>query len=285
MFGNGIAAADSVVTAVACFGLTPHSYELTIANAILLGGDTDTIAAMAGAISGAFLGRQAIPQMLVDRLEDGYQGRTYIEQLAERSRRRSRRPTGERNHDMNAEQRKQISKRLSYVLRHRPDAIGIDLEEGGWVEVELLLAALGAEGESLSREKLQDVVATSDKQRFELSADSSKIRARQGHSVEVELGYEPAVPPEVLYHGTARHNLESILQTGLNKGRRHHVHLSTNRQTMVQVAMRHGQPVVLAIAAARMHAAGHPFFITGNQVWLTDHVPPQYLSLAEETPD
>jgi putative RNA 2'-phosphotransferase len=182
---------------------------------------------------------------------------------------------------VNAAERKQISKRLSYVLRHRPDSVGIDLEDGGWVEVERLLASLAQEGEPVSREVLAEVVATSDKQRFELSEDGARIRARQGHSAPVDLGYAPAVPPEVLFHGTARHNLESILRTGLNKGRRHHVHLSTNKQTMLQVGQRHGQPALLAIAAARMHAAGHAFFLTGNQVWLTDHVPPEYLSMVE----
>jgi len=181
---------------------------------------------------------------------------------------------------VNAEQRKRISKSLSYVLRHRPDSMGVELKEGGWVAVEALLSAYRQQGQSLSLDALQEVVATNDKQRFEFSEDGERIRARQGHSAEVDLGYQPATPPDVLYHGTARHNLDSIFQTGLNKGRRHHVHLSTNQQTMVQVAMRHGQPVVLAVAAARMLADGHEFFVTGNNVWLTEHVPPQYLSVA-----
>ena len=182
---------------------------------------------------------------------------------------------------MNSEQRKRISKNLSYVLRHRPASIAIELEAGGWVEVATLREAWSRQGQPLPWETLQEVVTTNDKQRFEFSPDGLRIRARQGHSTEVELGYEPKAPPDVLYHGTARHNLDSIFETGLNKGRRHHVHLSTNRQTMIQVGMRHGQPVVLAVAAARMLADGHEFFVTGNQVWLTDHVPPQYLSVAE----
>ena len=184
---------------------------------------------------------------------------------------------------MNADKRKRISKSLSYVLRHRPDSVGIELEEGGWVAVERLLAAMAEGGKELTREMIAEVVATNDKQRFEFSADGQQIRARQGHSVEVELGYEPAIPPDVLYHGTAKHNLDSIFRTGLDKGRRHHVHLSTNRQTMIQVAARHGQPVVLTIDAARMQAAGHSFFVTGNQVWLTEHVPPEYLSFAGDS--
>jgi putative RNA 2'-phosphotransferase len=183
---------------------------------------------------------------------------------------------------MNAEQRKKISRRLSYVLRHQPESIGIDLAEGGWVDVQTLLGALGREGKSLTLASLQEVVATNDKQRFEFSDDGARIRARQGHSIDVDLGYEPAEPPDLLYHGTAQHSLDSILKTGLNKGQRHHVHLSINKQTMIQVGQRHGQPVLLTIRAAEMYADGHEFFVTGNQVWLTDNVPPQYLSIAED---
>lgn len=173
---------------------------------------------------------------------------------------------------------KQVSKSLSYVLRHRPDSVGLELAEGGWVEVQQLLQAFKQAGQPLDELMLRQVVNDNDKQRFEFSDDELRIRARQGHSVEVELGYEPATPPDVLFHGTATQNLESIFATGLNKGKRHHVHLSTNQQTMLQVGQRHGKPVVLVIDAARMVAAGHQFFVTGNQVWLTDHVPPEYLS-------
>jgi putative RNA 2'-phosphotransferase len=175
---------------------------------------------------------------------------------------------------------KQVSKSLSYVLRHRPDSVGLALGDGGWVAVDDLLAAFKRSGKPLSREVLEVVVAENDKQRFEFSEDRSRIRARQGHSAKVELGYEPATPPDVLYHGTATKNLDSILQIGLIKGRRHHVHMSTNRETMLQVAMRHGKPVVLAIDAKQMFANGHKFFVTGNHVWLTEHVPPKYIQVA-----
>jgi putative RNA 2'-phosphotransferase len=178
---------------------------------------------------------------------------------------------------MDKESLKKISKNLSYVLRHRPDTIGIELAEGGWVGVDELLTALKRSGKAISIEVLEVVVAENDKQRFEFSADRSRIRARQGHSTEVDLGYEPATPPEVLYHGTATKNLDSIFKDGLIKGRRHHVHLSTNQETMIQVAMRHGKPAVLAIYAQQMVSSGHEFFVTGNHVWLTDHVPPEYL--------
>ena len=183
---------------------------------------------------------------------------------------------------MNAEQLKRISKSLSYVLRHRPDTVGLELEAGGWIAVETLIASFERAGKTLSAEILKEVVSQNDKQRFEFSNDGLQIRARQGHSVEVELGYEPATPPSVLYHGTATRNLDSIFEHGLLKGRRHHVHLSTNKQTMIQVAMRHGKPVLLAVQAGHMQADGHEFFVTGNQVWLTEHVPPKYIAVCDE---
>lgn len=183
---------------------------------------------------------------------------------------------------MDAEKLKQISKRLSYVLRHRPDSVGIELEPGGWVAVDALLAALAQAGKVVTPEVLDQVVRKNDKQRFEFSDDGQRIRARQGHSTQVDLGYEPATPPDVLYHGTATRFLESILAEGLVKGRRHHVHLSTNHQTMLQVGSRHGKPVVLSVAAQEMVAEGHTFFVTGNQVWLTEHVPVEFLAVMGE---
>jgi putative RNA 2'-phosphotransferase len=179
---------------------------------------------------------------------------------------------------MDKQELKNISKRLSYVLRHRPDSVGLELGDGGWVRVDDLLAALDTSGKAVSQPVLERVVAENDKQRFEFSEDGLRIRARQGHSAEVDLGYQPAMPPDELYHGTATHHLDSILQQGLVKGRRHHVHMSTIKETMIAVAIRHGKPVLLSIDAKRMHADGHKFFVTGNHVWLTDHVPPEYLT-------
>jgi putative RNA 2'-phosphotransferase len=186
---------------------------------------------------------------------------------------------------MEKDKLKRISKSLSYVLRHRPDTMELTLQDGGWVVVDDLLSAFRRSGKELSLELLQQVVGENDKQRFEFSDDGMRIRASQGHSTEVDLGYEPCSPPDVLYHGTATRSLESIFEQGLVKGQRHHVHLSTNKQTMLQVGMRHGKPVVLAIDAARMHADGHEFFVTGNNVWLSDHVPSQYLSADTESED
>ena len=178
---------------------------------------------------------------------------------------------------MDANRLKKVSKSLSYVLRHRPDTVGLELGDGGWVLVDDLLVAFQRSGKALTPDLLEIVVAENDKQRFEFSADQTQIRARQGHSADVDLGYEVSTPPDVLYHGTATKNLESIYQKGLIKGRRHHVHMSTSKETMLQVAMRHGKPVLLAIDARQMFADGHEFFITGNKVWLTVHVPPEYI--------
>lgn len=182
---------------------------------------------------------------------------------------------------MNVTELKKISKSLSYVLRHQPQAIGVELQPAGWIDVNELLIAFARDGKMYTRAMIDEVVSMNDKQRFEFSADGTQIRARQGHSVDIELGYEPAVPPDVLYHGTALRFLESILSQGLLKAKRHHVHLSTDKQTMLAVAQRHGKPVLLAIDAKTMVADGHEFFITGNEVWLTDHVPPQYLTVVE----
>ncbi len=182
---------------------------------------------------------------------------------------------------MNTSNLKKVSKSMSYVLRHRPDTIGIELEPNGWIAVDKLLQAFARSGKSYSRALIDQVVADNDKQRFEFNDDGSKVRARQGHSVQIDLGYEPAIPPNVLYHGTATRNLDSIKEKGLIKGNRHHVHMSTDKQTMLAVAMRHGKPVLLEIDAARMHDDGHKFFVTGNDVWLTDHVPREYLHEAQ----
>ena len=183
---------------------------------------------------------------------------------------------------MNEQKLKKVSKSLSYVLRHRPDSVGLELSDSGWVAVEDLIAAFKRSGKTMSRELLEVVVTKNDKKRFEFSEAGDQIRARQGHSTDVDLGYEAATPPDVLYHGTATKNLESIHQKGLIKANRHHVHMSTNKETMLDVARRHGKPVLLAIDAKRMLADGHEFFVTGNNVWLTDHVPPEYLSHDEE---
>lgn len=170
-----------------------------------------------------------------------------------------------------------LSKFLSLVLRHRPQSIGISLDAAGWVEVDVLLAALARHGRALGRAQLAALVAGSDKQRFALSEDGTRIRANQGHSVQVELGLEPWPPPARLYHGTVAAALPGIRAHGLEKRTRHHVHLSADRQTAVKVGGRRGAPVILVVRAAEMAAAGHTFYCSANGVWLTESVPPEYL--------
>jgi putative RNA 2'-phosphotransferase len=169
------------------------------------------------------------------------------------------------------------SKFLSLVLRHQPETIGVSLDAEGWIEIETLLAACAAHNKPISRELLHEVVATNDKQRFAISPDGARIRASQGHSIEVDLRLVPQEPPEILYHGTVEKFLDSIRRGGLIKGQRRHVHLSADRSTAEKVGRRRGQPVLLSIDAGRMHRAGHEFFLSDNGVWLVDAVPVEYL--------
>jgi putative RNA 2'-phosphotransferase len=171
-----------------------------------------------------------------------------------------------------------LSKFLSLILRHDPGKVGLSLDEAGWVEVAELLDAMGRHGHPVSREALLRVVETSDKKRFALSDDGARIRASQGHSVEVELGYAPATPPDVLYHGTVDRFLDSIRAKGLVKGERHHVHLSADAQTATKVGARRGRAVVLRIDAAGMAREGLLFFVSANGVWLTDQVPARFIA-------
>jgi putative RNA 2'-phosphotransferase len=169
------------------------------------------------------------------------------------------------------------SKFLSLILRHRPDVIGIQLDAEGWVPVEDLLAACAQHGRAISREQLDTVVRTNDKQRFALSADGTRIRANQGHSLPIDLGLVPVEPPELLYHGTVPRFLDSIRRDGLTKGKRHDVHLSPDIQTATKVGQRRGRPIVLVIEAGRMFRDGHKFYRSDNGVWLTNAVPPGYI--------
>jgi len=169
------------------------------------------------------------------------------------------------------------SKFLSLVLRHAPEKIGLQLDPQGWVPIDELLSK-AAPHLPLTMELLHEVVRTSDKQRFAISEDGTRIRANQGHSVPVELGLAPQAPPEQLYHGTATRFLDSIREQGLLRGDRHHVHLSAAAETAVMVGARHGQPVVLIVNAGDMNRAGHVFFRSDNGVWLVEHVPPSFLA-------
>ncbi|KAJ14987.1 RNA 2'-phosphotransferase [Pseudomonas aeruginosa M10] len=159
------------------------------------------------------------------------------------------------------------SKFLSYVLRHQPEAIGLTLDGEGWADIDALIAGAARDGRALDRMLLGAVVENNDKKRFALSADGQRIRAVQGHShAAVAIAYAPAVPPAVLYHGTASRFLDSIRERGLVPGSRHHVH-----------GRRYGSPVLLEIDARDMHLAGHLFHQAENGVWLTERVPVRFI--------
>jgi len=174
-----------------------------------------------------------------------------------------------------------LSKFLSRVLRHRPGSIGITLDKEGWTDVEELITKSNQFGKAIDLETLEYIVENNDKKRFALSPDKKRIRASQGHSVNIDLGYKPQTPPPVLYHGTGSKFVASILQSGLRKKKRHHVHLSPDEETARKVGGRHGPPVIFEVQAMQMQEDGHEFFISDNGVWLTDQVPPQYLSQIE----
>lgn len=186
---------------------------------------------------------------------------------------------------MDQRSRTRLSKFLSLVLRHAPGDIGLSLDQHGWAEVSELLSCAVAHGTSLTRPDLDEIVATSDKRRFAFDEAGTRIRASQGHSVQVDLKLEPRTPPDILYHGTGEQSVGSILATGLHKGERHHVHLSPSVEQAIAVGRRHGKPTVLAVDARKMHDAGIPLFMADNGVWLAEDVPPAYLTLLTEHTD
>lgn len=172
---------------------------------------------------------------------------------------------------------RKISKFLSYILRHNPSAIQLELDVQGWTTIEQLLIQLEKHQRPLSKEELLQVVQDNDKQRFKIDETGLRIRASQGHSIPIDLALETTQPPALLYHGTAQKNKTSILQAGLQKRNRHQVHLSSQRSTALQVGSRHGQPLLFLVDCTAMQEAGHLFYLSDNGVWLTDHVPSQYL--------
>lgn len=172
-----------------------------------------------------------------------------------------------------------LSKRLSYVLRHAPGSVGVTLDEAGWVDVHALLDALATHGCTVTRSELERLVARSDKQRFVFDATGTRIRASQGHSVPVELGYAPQIPPPVLFHGTPVRNVPAILEQGLRRGRRHAVHLSADEATARAVGRRRGTCAVLRVDAAALAAGGANLTTSANGVWLVEAVPPRYVSV------
>jgi putative RNA 2'-phosphotransferase len=181
---------------------------------------------------------------------------------------------------MSPDRQTKLSKFLSYHLRHAPQELGLTLQPGGWVNIEDLLAAATQHQRTITQQELEAIVANSDKKRFSIDPTGTKVRANQGHSVKVDLKLEPMGPPEILYHGTAEQFVNAILESGLQKMSRHHVHLSADVQTAHKVGMRRGKVVIFQVDAAAMDADGVIFYRSDNGVWLTDFVAPQYLGLS-----
>lgn len=172
-----------------------------------------------------------------------------------------------------------LEKSLSFLLRHSPETLQLQMDPEGWVDTEALVKAVKFKEPRFELKALQKIVRDSQKQRFSFSEDGSKIRANQGHSVKIDLKLSPTTPPELLYHGTVERFLDSIMQDGLKKGDRQHVHLSLDLETAQKVGQRRGKPIILTLNARKMHEEGHLFYVSDNGVWLTEQVPPQHLNL------
>lgn len=170
-----------------------------------------------------------------------------------------------------------ISKYLSYLLRHKPEAIALELDTEGWANISELIGK--TTDFELNKEILEIVVETNDKQRFSISDDGKKIRANQGHSIPVDLNLAPIVPPQFLWHGTAKRFLGSIMDIGLVKKQRHHVHLTELRAVARAVGNRYGKSIILKVSAQEMSANGYEFFKSLNNVWLVDRVPPEFIQI------
>ncbi len=177
---------------------------------------------------------------------------------------------------MNEKRAKQISKALSYWLRHKPGDIGIELSKDGWADVDILIEKAKGEIE-FNLEELKYVVENNDKKRFAFSDDFSKIRANQGHSIEVDLKLEEVIPPQILYHGAPVGVVDIIMEEGLKKMKRHHVHLSPDKETAAIVGSRRGSFEILEVEAMRLRADGYKIYKSENGVYLVDEVPPKYI--------
>lgn len=170
-----------------------------------------------------------------------------------------------------------VSKFLSLVLRHNPDKIGIKLDQNGWTDVNELIEKTNSYGMRIDRAILNFIVDTNSKKRFAFNNTLDKIRASQGHSLQIDLDYTSQQPPKILYHGTGQQSVDSILKIGIEKRNRQHVHLSADLETAIKVGQRHGKPFVFQVLAQDMHEDGFVFFVSDNNVWLTDNVPAKYL--------
>ena len=183
---------------------------------------------------------------------------------------------------MNEKQITSISKFLSLILRHQPETIGLQLDQNGWADVKTIIEKANVHGVQIELDTLKQVVDTNSKKRFAFNETFDKIRASQGHSLDIELGYSNQKPPQTLYHGTGEKSIPSILENGLEKRKRQHVHLSIDVETAVKVGQRHGKPAVLEISAEVMYNDNFIFYRSDNGVWLTDNVPARYLKPIEK---
>lgn len=171
-----------------------------------------------------------------------------------------------------------VSKFLSYVLRHQPEAIGLSLDKEGWAIISDLIICSAKEGHIIDNVLLQKIVNSSEKKRFAISEDGLRIRAVQGHSAQqVDIKYKERTPPDILYHGTATRFIAGICEQGLLPQSRQYVHLSSDENTAIQVGQRYGKPVVLKIKALHMHEQGFHFYQADNGVWLTKTIPNQFI--------
>lgn len=178
---------------------------------------------------------------------------------------------------MDEKRKTKISKFLSLILRHQPEVVGLSLEESGWISIEKLIKACTDYGKNFTFAELKEVVETNDKKRFAFNENETKIRANQGHSIKVEIEFEEKIPPAILYHGTAEKNVGAIFAKGLKKMARHHVHLSADVETARKVGIRYGKPVIFQIDTEKMRAEGFKFYVSANNVWLIESIPPKFL--------
>lgn len=169
---------------------------------------------------------------------------------------------------------------ISLILRHKPETIGIKLDSKGYANVDELINGINNSGRKIDMEILEEIVRTDNKGRYSFNEDKSKIRANQGHSVKVDVGLKECKPPKSLYHGTCTRYLNSIMTVGLTKMSRLHVHLSSDKETAINVGRRHGEVAVLKIDSERMFQDGYKFYLSENNVWLTDKVPVEYIGSA-----
>jgi putative RNA 2'-phosphotransferase len=173
---------------------------------------------------------------------------------------------------------KSTSRFISLILRHKPQVIGITLDEHGWADVKELVDGVNrSEGHYLDQEILEEIVRTDEKQRYSFNEDHTLIRANQGHSIPVDVELEQKTPPAILWHGTGEKFTGSIDSMGLIPKSRLYVHLSSDQDTAKKVGARHGKPVIYQVDAEAMNNDGYEFFLSANGVWLTKAVPPQYL--------